>query len=176
MSKNEINPFQDCNYTEILIFNGQNASPMKTCIKKVGRGRWGVTIRQGWFNWLVHLTGCLLIFQPWFQGFQGRVLGFLGPFQGFQVRFLAKFRVLSPSRYKHFRPGANLGAHLTTFLAGLFTISDKKVRLKSLSLMYANFLRVLLNNICSWIIKNRADTIWDETNRTKLLFQMCQLS
>ena len=121
-------------------------------------------------------TGCLLIFQPWFQGFQGRVLGFLGPFQGFQVRFLAKFRVLSPSRYKHFRPGANLGAHLTTFLAGLFTISDKKVRLKSLSLMYANFLRVLLNNICSWIIKNRADTIWDETNRTKLLFQMCQLS
>ena len=39
-------------------------------------------------------TGCILIFQPGFQGFQGRVLGFLGLFQGFSTRILANVRVL----------------------------------------------------------------------------------
>ena len=39
-------------------------------------------------------SGCILIFHPGFQGFQGRVLGFLGLFQGFSTRILANFRVL----------------------------------------------------------------------------------
>ena len=39
-------------------------------------------------------AGCILIFHPGFQGFQGRVLGVLGLFQGFSTRILANFRVL----------------------------------------------------------------------------------
>ena len=44
---------------------------------------WRKTSLPGIFSEPSKQSGCILIFQPGFQGFQGRVLGFFGPFSGF---------------------------------------------------------------------------------------------